>query len=161
MDILLALDPGQTTGYCLGRMVANNGDRTCEIAYNEAPLQPADLLLMLQDIEPRVVIYEDFQYRNRARDKLVLFSVQLIGVIEAYRVLAPDCTVKKQTPAQGKAYYNDAALQRQELYQKGTVHGRDAARHLLHYMTFGAGWQLFNGGLEPKFKMVNYAVFGV
>jgi len=56
MDILLALDPGVTTGYCLGRM---NVD-TCEIAYNEAQLQPADLLVMLKDIEPRAIVYEDF-----------------------------------------------------------------------------------------------------
>lgn len=156
MNILLSLDPGVTTGYCLGRMNAH----TCEIAYNEANLQPADLLLMLQDIEPAVVVYEDFQYRNRARDKLVLFSVQLIGIIEAYNTLAPNCTVKKQTPAQGKGYYGDDALRRLELYQRGTVHGRDAARHLLHYMTFGAGWILF-GGEQPTFTMVDYSKFGV
>jgi hypothetical protein len=157
MRILLSLDPGITTGYCLGRM---NGD-TCELAYNEAKLQPADLLLMLQDIEPEVIVYEDFQYRNRSRDKLVLFSVQLIGIVEAYRVLAPDCHVKKQTPAQGKGHYSDDALRRHGLYQKGGEgHGRDAARHLLQYMTFGAGWQLFNGS-APQFKMVDYSVFGV
>jgi len=156
MDILLALDPGVTTGYCLGRM---NVD-TCEIAYNEAQLQPADLLLMLQDIEPRAIVYEDFLYRNRSRDKLVLFSVQLIGVIEAYRVLAPECAVTKQTPAEGMGHYNDNTLRRLDLYQQGTVHGRDAARHLLQYMTFKAGWQLFNGN-APQFKKVDYSVFGV
>lgn len=156
MDIILSLDPGITTGYCLGRM---NGV-ACEIAYNEAELKPADLLLMLQDIEPRVVVYEDFQYRNRARDKLVLFSVQLIGIIEAYRTLAPDCAVTKQTPAQAKGYYSDDALRRLDLYQKGTTHGRDAARHLLHYMTFGPGCMVWHK-FDPKFKMVDYAAFGV
>lgn len=155
MNILLSLDPGVTTGYCLGRM---NMD-TCEVAYNEAQLQPADLLLMLQDIEPRAVVYEDFQYRNRARDKLVLFSVQLIGIVNAYATLNPDCHVKKQQPAQGKGHYNDDALRRLDLYQRGTVHGRDACRHLLHYMTFGAGWQLF-ADKQPKFKMVPYSTFG-
>ena len=155
MNILLSLDPGITTGYCLARM----NDSTCEIAYNEAQLQPADLLVMLQDIEPKIVVYEDFQYRNRARDKLVLFSVQLIGVIEAYKALTPDCHVKKQTPAQGKGHYNDDTLRRLGLYQRGTVHGRDAARHLLHFATFGAGWMLFPDK-TPKFKMVPYATFG-
>jgi len=156
VNILLSLDPGITTGYCLARMAS---DDTLEIAYNEAELQPADLLLMLQDLEPKVIIYEDFQYRNRARNKLVLFSVQLIGVIEAYNTLNPDCHVKKQTPAQGKGHYDDNALRRLDLYQKGTVHGRDAARHMLQFCTFGAGWMMF-ADKNPKYRMVPYASFG-
>lgn len=156
MNILLSLDPGITTGYCLGRMAS---DDTLEIAYNEAELQPADLLLMLQDLEPKVIIYEDFQYRNRARNKLVLFSVQLIGIVDAYATLAPNCYVKKQQPAEGKGHYDDNALRRLDLYQKGTVHGRDAARHMLHFCTFKAGWMMFTDK-NPKFRMVPYASFG-
>ena len=155
MNILLSLDPGVTTGYCLARMNTN----VCELAYNEAQLQPADLLLMLQDLDPLAVIYEDFQYRNRARNGLELFSVQLIGVVNAYAALNPHCHVKKQQPAQGKGHYNDDALRRHDLYQRGTVHGRDAARHMLHYMTFGAGWTLFPNK-TPQFRMVPYAAFG-
>lgn len=157
MNNLLSLDPGRTTGYCLARM--NVG--TCELAYNEAQLSPADLLLTLQDIEPEAIIYEDFNFRNRQkqRDKVDLFSVQLIGVIEAYASLNPSTGLKKQTPAQGKGHYNDDALKRLGLYQQGTVHGRDAARHMLQYMTFGPGWVLF-GGNEPSFKMVPYSTFG-
>lgn len=157
MNKLLSLDPGVTTGYCLARM---NGD-TCELAYNEAQLSPGDMLLTLQDIEPMAIVYEDFSFRNRRtnRDKVVLFSLQIIGVCEAYATLHPECHVKKQTPAQGKGHYNDDALRRLNLYQRGTVHGRDAARHMLQYMTFGAGWQLFPNG-DPKFKMVPYSTFG-
>jgi hypothetical protein len=134
-------------------------DDTLEIAYNEAELQPADLLLMLQDLEPKVIIYEDFQYRNRARNKLVLFSVQLIGIVDAYATLAPNCYVKKQQPAEGMGHYSDDALRRLDLYQKGTVHGRDAARHMLHFCTFKAGWMMF-ADKNPKFRMVPYASFG-
>ena len=157
MHNLISLDPGRTTGYCLARM--NVG--TCEIAYNEAQLSPADLLLTLQDIVPSVIVYEDFSFRNRQkqRDKVDLFSVQLIGICEAYAGLNPDCHVKKQTPSQGKGHYSDDKLKSLGLYQQGTVHGRDAARHMLQYMTFGAGWQLFNGG-PVLFKMVPYSTFG-
>lgn len=156
MQILLSLDPGNTTGYCLGRM---NVENTLEVAYSQAEIKPTDLLLMLQDIEPQVIVYEDFQYRNRARPGLVLTSAHLIGVVEAYKGLAPDCMVKKQAPAQGKGYYNDDMLRRMGLYVRGLEHGRDAARHLLHFMTFGAGFQ-FWPDKQPKFRLVPYSVFG-
>lgn len=155
MNILLSLDPGVTTGYCLARM---NGD-TCELAYNEAQLSPADLLLMLQDLEPDAIVYEGFKYRNKARAGLRLDSVELIGIVKAYGTMNPHCAIKEQQPAQGKGHYDDNALKRHNLYQRGTVHGRDAARHMLHYMTFGAGWQLFPNK-TPQFKMVPYATFG-
>jgi hypothetical protein len=155
MNILLSLDPGVTTGYCLARM---NID-TCELAYNEAKLSPADLLVMLQDLEPAVIVYEDFQYRNRQRAGLRLDSVELIGIVKAYGTLAPSCFIRKQQPAEGKAHYNDEMLRKLGLYQRGTVHGRDACRHLLHYMAFGPGWKLWPNG-DVKFKMVSYATFG-
>lgn len=155
MNILLSLDPGVTTGYCLARMNAG----ICELAYSQAQLSPADLLLTLQDIEPAAIIYEGFKYRNRARAGLRLDSVELIGIVKAYATMNPSCAVKEQQPAQGKGHYNDDALRRHGLYVRGLVHGRDACRHMLHYMTFGAGWQLFPEG-NVQFKLVPYSAFG-
>jgi hypothetical protein len=159
MRNLLSLDPGVTTGYCLARMVDTNGSPTCELAYNEATLQPADLLLMLQDLDPSVVVYEGFKYRNRSRSGLELFSVQLIGIINAYGTLAPDCFIKEQQPAQAMGHFTDSKLRQLGLYQKGTVHGRDAARHMLHFMEFGAGYQYW-GKHHSSYKMVSYSTFG-
>lgn len=157
MNILLSLDPGVTTGYCLARMVDGP---VCELAYNQAALSPADLLLMLQDIEPAVVVYEDFKYRNKSRANLVLFSVQLIGIVNAYSTLNPECFIKAQQPSQAMGHFTDDRLRRNSLYQRGTVHGRDACRHMLHFMEFGAGFQYW-GKSPTKYKMVPYSTFGV
>lgn len=156
MNILLSLDPGVTTGYCLARMVDGP---VCELAYSEAQISPADLLLMLQDIQPRAIVYEDFKYRNKSRAGLVLFSVELIGIVKAYGTLNPDCFIKTQQPSEAMGHFSDAKLKRNNLYARGLVHGRDAARHMLHFMEFGPGFQYW-GKSPTKYRMVPYASFG-
>ena len=156
MNILLSLDPGQTTGYCLARM----NDATCELAYNEAKLAPADLLLMLQDVEPAVIVYEDFQYRNRQRAGLRLDSVELIGIVKAYGRLHP--IVSYADSSHQKARHTIPMTCYVSSDCTNVAQSMDvmpAPRHLCHYMAFGPGWKLWPNG-DVKFKMVPYSTFG-
>lgn len=142
---ILAIDPGVTTGYCLGTLV--------EDATRSLVLQPFqmvddvdDIWDRLEKIQPRYIVCEDFEFRNRARAGLVLFSVQAIGVVRLYELKAEHQTaVVMQKAAQGKSYYSDTQLKKLNLYKRGFPHAMDATRHLLQWITFGSGYQLIEG----------------
>jgi len=144
---VIALDPGGTTGICRGTLY----DDRMELTVSQERLSCSALYELLNShIECALghdctIIYEDFQYRNVARMGLDLTPVKLIGVIELFQDWHdPFVEFAKQTPAAAKAYYTDARLKNDCLYQKGNQHGRDAERHLLYWANFGKGSQWVN-----------------
>lgn len=145
---ILAVDPGVTTGYCFAEL--HNLNHSTDIELKLRPVQHTDDVEEIWDrveaFKPRYIICEDFEFRQRSRAGLVLFSVQAIGVIRLYEQKAThQVAVTLQKAAQGKGYYTDAQLKRLELYKRGVAHGMDATRHLLHWITFGAGYSLIEG----------------
>jgi hypothetical protein len=142
--IALALDPGVTTGTCIGFL---NEDKFY-IAPDERKFSLIglfDYLRWFADFDT-YVIYEDFQYRNQPRTGLDLTPVKMIGVIElcAQWHWEAEAEFFKQTPAQGKGFYSDARLKAMDIYKVGKSHGRDATRHLMQWATFGPGAQHVN-----------------
>jgi len=58
-----------------------------------------------------------------------------------------------QKAAVGKSYWSDAKLKESKLYNESFHHGRDAARHLLHWLTFGYGYQFTKD--PPSLELVD------
>jgi hypothetical protein len=146
MHTILSIDPGRTTGYCIGVLT----DRVLYLAPNQLDLtllEMYDMLAYFERLTPgdhRLhIVYETFEYRNVARQGLDLTPVKLIGVIELfYEQYGTWVTFHKQSAAEGKAHYSNDLLKKLGVYRKGCEHGRDAERHLLHWLTFKAGSQL-------------------
>lgn len=151
--IALALDPGVTTGYCIGFLEENK----LWVAPHEKKFSLYELYQYIDwyrnfDFN---LIYEDFQYRNVSRAGLDLTPVKMIGVIEMIVELHQGHTIDayKQTPAQGKGFFNDARLKEMGIYKVGNAHGRDATRHLMQWLTFGAGSQFYKAA-EVECEMI-------
>jgi hypothetical protein len=143
---ILSLDPGGTTGVCVGGYADNH----LKLLVDQKQWTVGMLYGYLGDFlndnsrgsQPIHVIYEDFSYRNRARTGLDLTPVKLIGIIELYREwYEPFVSFTKQSAAAGKGFYTDEKLKDLNVYATGKQHGRDATRHLLQWANFGAGSQ--------------------
>lgn len=142
---ILAIDPGVTTGYC---KMENRKLRP------EQHMHEVDECWdFVEDYAPDHIICEDFEFRGRARTNLVLYSVQLIGVVRLYelkrnaRMQPPFVEVFLQKAATGKAYYTNKQLKDLGLHRPGAQweHSMDATRHLMHWLTFGPGYRFIEG----------------
>lgn len=139
---LVTFDPGITTGIVQGTVTPGNLD----FRAGQAEFSVKDLFYFLRDYNPEVVIYETFEYRNRARKGLELFPVQLIGVINLWGQIHPYKKLYPQTPGTGFDRYSNAELKRLGYYQPGKPHAMDALRHTLHWWEHGPGYKINLGG---------------
>lgn len=147
---VIALDPGITTGLS----VASVEDETVELTCEQALFDHWHLYELLAELRPEHIVCESFEYRNRSRAGLVLFSVELIGIVKFYQqATAHAVELYFPTAAKGKShdynFFNDDKLKKMGLYVKGKEHGRDAVRHFMNWFTFGAGYQ-FNAGQSVR-----------
>lgn len=144
---ILAVDPGVTSGYCEATLTDDRGnDPHIELKPFQMVDDVDDIWRRLEKIKPRYIVCEDFEYRNRSRAGLVLFSVQAIGVIRLYELMAEHQTaVVLQKAATGKGFFTDTQLKNHGAYKRGIPHAMDATRHLLHWLTFMSGHQLVEG----------------
>jgi hypothetical protein len=145
---IIALDPGVTTGYATG--VIDNGKLGA--VSGQARWNEYELFLQLEFAKPQIVVYERFDFR-RGQSRMELFPRNLIGVICLYvqkRAAENDpVEVAPQMPVEGKNYYTDKVLKNHKMFKVGNPHANDAMRHLLHWFTFGSGYQYNTGGFEP------------
>ena len=145
---VLAIDPGKTSGYCLGTQV----DTKLYLAPGEAEISLIQMYEAFQNIGLGAedwqthIVYEDFQYRNYARMGLDLTPVKIIGIIELFQERwEPFVTFTAQSAASGKSFYTDATLKDMKVYWgHGKGHARDAMRHLLQWANFGYGAQFID-----------------
>jgi len=148
---VLSIDPGETTGYALG--VADK--EKLFLAYNEERFNHNEFWLFLTRAHLHHNLHtvcEDFEFRQgKQKDGLNLYPVELIGITRLFCSSDTWHPLWMQKAAQGKGYYDDNKLKSLGVYQKGYDHGRDAARHLLHWFNFGAGYQ-FNE--DPTVELV-------
>lgn len=141
---VIALDPGITTGVAYGTI--DDGMMTVYAEqYNWTHHQ---LYAHLLERMPDVIVMESFEFRKGARAGLILYPVELIGVVKLYEALHPPVAVFMQTAAKGKSYYSDTHLKNGGVYVRGVGHGMDALRHLLHWYTFGSGYQYNTKGFQ-------------
>ena len=124
--ILVALDPGKTTGFAL----LNTETYNLEVYEMYSPEELGTALLVSSPIDR--IIYEGFQQRNKPAE---LISRNVIGVVDKF---ASDFNVIsfQQSSSVGKTFWTNAKLKAVGAYTKRKQHGRDATRHLLYYLTF-------------------------
>lgn len=145
--IAVAFDPGLTTGAAVGTLTDGR-------MYVRASQHKFDHLMLWQQLEllkPDYVISEDFEFRRNSKEGLILYPLELIGVMEIWTALNRK-SFTRQKASQGKSYYNNDVLTRDGLYIRGKPHAMDATRHLLHWFTFGFGYQFNASGYEPEAK---------
>lgn len=140
---VMALDPGVTTGYAEGHIE----DGLMTVVSGQSKASHLELFGSIGMMKPDIIVCESFEFRRAVRDNVVLFSVELIGVIRLYAATA-NCELQFQTAAQGKGYFSDNKLKAARLYRVAKPHANDAIRHLLHWYQFGAGYKYNTRGYE-------------
>jgi len=149
VELVLALDPGRTTGYALGYR-----HETLDIAYGETRFSHGELWDFLRNVNPHFIVCESFDYR-RLKD-VDLYPCELIGIVHLYASMQERSVFLQKPSIQGSkdAYWSDAKLKEYDLYKKGTEHGRSALKHLLYWLQFGHGAQF--GEVDPMLTGVSW-----
>lgn len=141
--LIIALDPGVTTGYATGKIEEGQ----MKVVTGQERWVHSELWGFLEDSQPDVIISEMFEFRNKARTGLELFSRELIGVVHLYCQLYMENTEPyMQMPSVIGGFFTDDRLKKDNIFKEGRPHANDAARHLLHWFQFGAGFQYNTAG---------------
>jgi hypothetical protein len=137
---LLALDPGETTGYVHlnigpdGINLKSFGQISC------APLHVGidKLEKLIDDVNPKHVVYEDYRvytFKSASHSNSELHTPKLIGAIE---MMVRKRSHSKEMAQQAKMFVTDQKLEEWGYWWKGKRHARDAMRHALYFLMFRA-----------------------
>lgn len=143
--IAACFDPGVTTGHAVATVDAPG--KPIKIRSGQTRFDHIMLFQQLELLRPQFVVCEGFEYRNRKRTGLILYPVELIGVIHLWAQLSKT-PLYMQKAMEGKSYYSDKMIKDAKLWLPGKPHAMDAVRHLLHWFTFGYGYQFNTNGFE-------------
>lgn len=140
---LLALDPGETTGWAVfveGQLDACGQWQTLE------PDQMFDEIMVLfgedyPERPPSMIVYEEYRVRGNKFKEHVGSEVVTIQNIGAIKTAAAQLGVPtwKQTPGQAKGFATDRKLRQWGLYQTNQRHANDAIRHAVYFTLFVDG----------------------
>lgn len=140
---IVALDPGETTGYAL--FVGTELISSAQIPSGSLVTTAGHRILkLLKQYKPSQVVMEDYRvykWREKQHAWSALFTPRLIGAIEMLCSLE-GIPVHKQMAQQPKQFCDDVKLKTWGLYVASSPHARDAIRHGSYYILFG----------EPKKK---------
>lgn len=142
MITAIAFDPGITTGYAIGEINPDVGLMT--VSTSQAKFSVSDVYARLDELKPDHVIFERFDFRNRARTGLELFSRELIGIFELYAQQNPQVTLTRQSPGSViNGFFDRKRLSADGIWKAGAewIHSNEAAMHLLYWYTFGPGFK--------------------
>lgn len=131
--ILLALDPGETTGYALF-------DGGTFIESGEIPTPtPMTMLTLIEGSAPSRVVCESYHiygHKLRQHSGSDVPTLQLIGGVRlACEIL--EIPLYFQAAHQAKGFCSDAKLRAWGLFHPSSRHARDAARHGAYFLLFG------------------------
>lgn len=141
MRSILALDPGESTGWCFL-------DRENNMQAGTAPKSHISVAKLMDDLDPDIVVYETFKLYPSKAQSLVwnsFYPCEVIGVIEykcALRGMLSGTSgtdyrpqVIRQAPAV-KRYAGTLPKKFAELSKttKLTEHSKDACQHLCYYL---------------------------
>ena len=137
---VIALDPGKTTGYAVG-LITSEGKML--VVTGQERWSHLELWGFFEDNLPDVLITERFEFRNKARTGLELYSRELIGVTHLYHQMYMNLEVPlvEQMPSVIGGFFTDKQLKKDLIYKEGRPHANDAARHLLQWFMFGPGYE--------------------
>jgi len=129
MNIVLAFDPGETTGYAVADLDTIQDNCPKIISWGEFPnWKQVDSLI--RTVVPRLIIYEKFiLYPGKAKALSFneMIPAQVVGVI---RFLAEkeNIAIVGQTAREGKGHKIP-----EDLFKKVDAHMRDAMSHIKYY----------------------------
>lgn len=140
---ILGLDPGETTGFAVFDSV-KSVRRVDWLEIDQVKTWPPEdavesLTRLFDEHKPDRVVFESYHIYNWKRDQHVWSAVSTVQVIGCIWTL---CLQRKiqfstQSAQNAKGFWTDDMLTRYNLYQRGLRHGRDATRHVLHFLCFG------------------------
>lgn len=145
---LVAIDPGETTGLAFQNF---EGEVRLWHWSQIGPQPHHDMLYcMLEEFKPDFIICERFTYQKR--DKVVLTSVEYIGIAQLYlqRHKTEVKGFQLQTASQAKDFWTDSKLQTLDLWQPNQPHACDATRHMLYFVTNTIRDKYWIQKLRPK-----------
>lgn len=138
---LLALDPGETTGWCLFKQgqLFHWGQQDCKKpGYKTAIPDGNAILKLFADTQPTVVVCEDYRiYAQKSETHIgkTLFTPKLIGMIDLHCEMQ-NLPVTYQMASAAKGFCKDDKLKRWGFYEEGLKHSRDAIRHACYFLLF-------------------------
>lgn len=74
-----------------------------------------------------------------------MYPRELLGIVELF-CQQKELKLYLQMPAQVMQYFTNSRLKEHHLYKMGKEHSNDAARHILYWFTFGAGFKFNEHG---------------
>lgn len=147
---VVAIDPGVTTGYALGIIDTVEGEM--QVTSGQHKWTVAELYDFIDDVDPQALVFEKFDYRNKSRSGLILFSKELIGIMEFWgqRKGEDNVHIHRQMPGDAKTYFTNNELRANGVYKQDSEwpHANDAMRHLLRWFTFGPGYRYNKKGYK-------------
>lgn len=136
-EIVLALDPGETTGVAVFKGI-KLGEVT-QLNTVEMPKAAVALYNLIVLIKPQVVIVEDYRVYKWKTDQHAwagLHTPRLIGALE-YILFVLNTPTIKQSAQVGKGFCTDERLKEWGFYTPAKRHAMDAVRHGCQFLMFG------------------------
>lgn len=140
---LLALDPGETTGWCVfdsedGKhfhLVAQGQEKTWEMDYAVSGLTG-----LIKQFKPDHIVHElyaIYEWKSSDHSWSQVPTLRIIGCLETL-CIQQNIPYSAQTAQIAKNFCTDDKLRMWNYYIKGARHARDAIRHGTYYLMFHA-----------------------
>jgi len=139
--ILLALDPGETTGVACFTCDPTSATLVHASQVKTWPLEVgvANMSKLLDDLNPSSLVFESYQvYEWKSKDHIwsQIPTVQVIGMIKTL-CIQRNISFNTQTAQVAKGFCTDKKLEEWAYWQTGLRHARDAIRHACYFILFG------------------------
>lgn len=139
--VILALDPGETTGVAAFTCTADEAVLTHASQIKTWPLEIGVKTLedLIKAVKPDRVVFESYQvyeWKSESHSWSQIPTVQVIGMIKVLLIMhGIDYTT--QTAQAAKNFCTDKKLEEWGFWQQGLRHARDACRHACYFLLFG------------------------
>lgn len=157
MQRILTLDPGVTTGYIISVIDGSH----IYLVPGQKRWNELDLHNFLAGWNVDHIICEDFEFRQRSKDNLELFSRNLIGIVNLHvqlrgslaksysNVNVPRLFIQKPATGEGGHFKGDRALKERNIWKPGEDyhHSMSALRHFMYWLHYGYGYQYISDAL--------------
>jgi len=133
---ILALDPGETTGFCVfegPNLVVADQLKTKSVPEGAWEIEKAVCKHNVAEVV--MEMYRVYSWKAEDHSWQSLHTPRLIGAVE-YVCFQLDVPLIQQTAQQAKGFCTDEKLKAWGVYQVGKPHSCDAIRHACYYLLF-------------------------
>lgn len=135
-EVLLCLDPGHTTGYCVFRRGILTVAGQIRTVNQDDSINWSDVRLLMDNIKPTHVVMEDYRVYSHKLERHSFSRVPTLRLIGAIDYLCWERNVPTfyQMATSHKGFVTDEKLKRWGLYEQGQRHSRDSMRAGLYFL---------------------------